>query len=156
MQLDMALDERIARECLAVRVRMLGRVLTALYDDAMRPHGLTIAQLNILVAVSRLTPTSAARVGEVLALEKSTLSRNLERMRRQGWVEQRPAARGRGRDLHVTDAGAALLRRVFPDWKRVQTKARELLGAALADAVHGLASRARDGSAQRRRARQPG
>lgn len=152
----MPVDEQIANECLAVRVRMLGRVLTALYDDAMRPHGLTIAQLNILVAVSRLAPASAGRVGEVLALEKSTLSRNLERMRRQGWIEQRPASRGRGHDLYVTDAGAALLRRVFPDWKRAQAKARELLGGALTDSVHGLASRARDGSVQRRRARQSG
>ena len=149
----MGIDEQIARECLAVRVRTLGRVLTALYDDAMRPHGLTTAQLNILVAVSRRAPASAGRVGEVLALEKSTLSRNLDRMRRQGWIEQRPAARGRGRDLYVTAAGAALLRRVFPDWKRAQARARELLGAALADSVHGLASRARAGSAERRRAR---
>ena len=43
----------IAGQCLAVRVRLLNRTITAIYDDALRPLGLTVGQLNILVVVRR-------------------------------------------------------------------------------------------------------
>ena len=45
---------RVAGECIAVRVRLINRVISALYDEAMRPHGLRVSQGNILVAVARL------------------------------------------------------------------------------------------------------
>ena len=45
--------DRIACDCIAVRVRLINRVITALYDEAMRPHGLRVSQGNILVAVAR-------------------------------------------------------------------------------------------------------
>ena len=45
---------RVARECIAVRVRLINRVITALYDEALRPHGLRVSQANILVAVAHL------------------------------------------------------------------------------------------------------
>jgi len=41
----------MASECLAVRVRRLGRVVTRVYDAALAPHGVTIAQLNLLTAI---------------------------------------------------------------------------------------------------------
>ena len=53
--------ETIAGECLAVRVRMLNRTITAIYDDALRPLGLTTGQLNILVVVTKRGPLSPAK-----------------------------------------------------------------------------------------------
>jgi hypothetical protein len=47
-------SKRIARECIAVRVRLLNRVITSLYDDALRPLGITVSQLNLLVAICRM------------------------------------------------------------------------------------------------------
>ena len=51
--------EIMAGECLAVRVRTLNRAVTALYDESLRPHGLRVGQLNLLVAVARLMPFSS-------------------------------------------------------------------------------------------------
>src|SRR5271157_6409633 len=79
-------DEIIAAECLAVRLRALNRAVTALYDDALRPHGLRVGQLNLLVAVARM---GAARPGDlccVLHMDKSTLSRDVQVMCRNGWL----------------------------------------------------------------------
>ena len=99
--------ETIAGECLAVRVRMLNRTITAIYDDALRPLGLTTGQLNILVVVTNRGPLSPGDVARRLKMEKSTVSRNVERMCANGWLtvtasdsgrkQQRPALPNRGR-----------------------------------------------------------
>src|SRR5947209_6217265 len=79
--------EIIAGECLAVRVRTLNRAVTALYDEALRPHGLRVGQLNLLVAVARMRPARPGDFCQFLRVDKSTLSRDVEIMRRNGWLE---------------------------------------------------------------------
>src|SRR6187397_2708577 len=64
-----ALD--IATGCLASRVRYLDRQLARIYDGALRSHGVTGAQLGMLVAVALAGPTTASWVGQRLELEKS-------------------------------------------------------------------------------------
>ncbi|MFQ5502514.1 MAG: MarR family winged helix-turn-helix transcriptional regulator, partial [Phycisphaerae bacterium] len=71
--------DTIASECLAVRIRLLNRTITNIFDDALRPLGLKVSQLNVLVVVAKRGPVSPTEVGRVLHLEKSTLSRNTER-----------------------------------------------------------------------------
>src|ERR1700733_10159282 len=46
--------DTISRTCIAVRVRLLNRVVTNFYDDALRPLGLKVSQLNILIVTARL------------------------------------------------------------------------------------------------------
>ena len=48
----------IAGECLAVRVRLLNRTITGIYDGALRPLSMTVGQLNILFTVAKLGPIS--------------------------------------------------------------------------------------------------
>ena len=71
-----AADE-IVQGCLAVRVRLIGRAVTAIFDRAIDSHGLTIAQLNVLAALGVAGPCAPATLGDVLQLERSTVSRNL-------------------------------------------------------------------------------
>jgi DNA-binding MarR family transcriptional regulator len=120
--------EVIARECIAVRVRALNRAVTALYDDALRPHGLRVGQLNLLVAIAYIGTARAADLCRVLRMEKSTLSRDVELMRRRGWLEVDDSSVGRARPLRVTAAGARLLGAVRPAWSSAQQKARTLVG----------------------------
>lgn len=115
-----ALD--IATACLASRVRYLDRLLSRIYDGALRGHGVTGAQLGMLVAVALAGPTTPAWVGRRLELEKSTVSRNLARLRAAGLV----SAEG---GLRVTPRGAALVRAAHPAWRRAQRQARAALGA---------------------------
>src|SRR3974377_1018863 len=82
--------DTIARTCIAVRLRLLNRVVTNFYDDALRPLGLKVSQLNILIVTAKLGLSRPAQVCEILQLDTSTLSRNVERMRAHGWLEVRP------------------------------------------------------------------
>jgi DNA-binding MarR family transcriptional regulator len=124
---DRAAD-RIAGECLAGRVRMLNRTITAIYDDALRPLGLTSGQLNILVFIARRGPVAPGEVARRLNMEKSTVSRNIKRMRENGWLIVRTADEGRGQNLVLARQGKALLERSLPAWDEAQGRAREVLG----------------------------
>src|SRR3954465_15315447 len=87
--------DKMAGECIAVRLRMLNRVITNIYDDVLRPLNLKVSQMNILVAAAKLETARPAEVCEHLQLDVSTLSRNVERMKARGWLEIVPDADGR-------------------------------------------------------------
>jgi DNA-binding MarR family transcriptional regulator len=78
--------ESIASACIAVRLRLLNRVVTNIFDDALRPLGLKASQLNILVAAVKLGVARPARMCELLKLDPSTLSRAVDRMISNGWL----------------------------------------------------------------------
>src|SRR3954468_21835287 len=102
-----AAAESIAGWGLAVRVRGLDRAVSALYDEALRPHGLRVGQLNLLVAIARM---GAARPGDLcrlLRMDKSTLSRDVEVMRRNGWLEVDDSPDARARPLRLSAQGHA-------------------------------------------------
>ncbi len=120
--------DTIARECIAVRIRLLNRVVTKIYDDALRRLGLKASQVNILVAAWKLGLASPLRVCDVLHLDPSTLSRNVERMRARGWLEVVPGDDARAQPFRLTDKGRKLLDRAVPHWRRAQEQVEELLG----------------------------
>ena len=132
----------IAAECLAVRVRVLSRAVTSLYDEALRPHGLKVTQMNLLVALTLLGESRPSRLCDLLHLEPSTFSRNIERMCRQGWVATAPDSDARAHLVSVTEAGRVLLERAKPAWDAAQAQAVALLGeegaCALLEAGNGL------------------
>jgi DNA-binding MarR family transcriptional regulator len=120
--------DAIARNCIAVRLRLLNRVVTNLYDDALRPLGLKVSQLNILVVVAKLGLARPADVCGLLQLDTSTLSRNVERMRAKGWLEVVAGDDARTQPFRLTVKGKVLLERAVPAWEQAQRKAGELLG----------------------------
>lgn len=123
-----ALAKEIARDCLAVRLRLVNRVVSSIYDEALRPLGLKVSQLNILVAVAHMRTARPAKVCRVLALDASTLSRNVDRMRLRGWLEVLAGEDARSRELRVTAKGRGILARALPPWREAQREAAERLG----------------------------
>jgi DNA-binding MarR family transcriptional regulator len=120
--------DAMARDCIAKRLRLLNRVITSLYDDALRPLNLKVSQLNILIAAARLGVARPAQVCEILQLDTSTLSRNVERMRAHGWLEVVEDEDGRAQPFRVTPEGKRLIEKAFAGWDAAQRRAAELLG----------------------------
>lgn len=125
----------IGRDCLAVRVRLLSRAVTRIYDAALRPHGLTIAQLNLLATIAIRQPVPAGQVARLLSMEISTLSRNARLLQDDGLIHVEPAEQGNGRMLALTDAGGAKLAELRPAWRDAQRLAHDLIGADLATSI---------------------
>jgi DNA-binding MarR family transcriptional regulator len=120
--------DTIARTCIAGRLRLLNRVITNLYDDALRPLGLKVSQLNILIVTAKLGLARPAQVCEILQLDASTLSRNVERMRAHGWLEAVPDEDARAQPFRLTPQGQRLIDKAVPAWEEAQRQATELLG----------------------------
>src|SRR5437870_9975987 len=100
-----AMMDKVASECVAVRLRMLNRVITNIYDDALRPLDLKVSQMNILVAAAKLGTARPLEVCEYLHLDVSTLSRNVERMKARGWLEVVAEVDGRSQPFRLTAQG---------------------------------------------------
>jgi DNA-binding MarR family transcriptional regulator len=109
------------------------------YDDALRPFGLTVSQMALLAVAADRGVIRQAEVGIQLQLDNSTLSRNLERMRANGWLEEVVEADARVHTHRLTESGKALLERVMPAWRVAQQQANELLGESGVDALHRFA-----------------
>jgi DNA-binding MarR family transcriptional regulator len=120
--------DSIAKTCIAVRLRLLNRVVSNIYDDALRPLGLKVSQLNILIVAAKLDLARPAQVCDILHLDTSTLSRNVERMKAHGWLEVVPEEDARAQPFRLTPQGKRLIEKAVPAWEEAQRQATELLG----------------------------
>jgi len=128
--------ETIAGECLAVRVRLLNRTVTNIYDDALRPLGVKVSQLNVLIVVALGGPISPGEVARQLNIEKSTLSRNVDRMRAHGWLTVSSGDTARQQILEIGAAGRKLIEEALPLWKKAQAQTEAMLGKPGAGSIH--------------------
>lgn len=135
----------IADECIAVRLRILNRAVTKIYDDALRQLGLRVSQMNILVAAGKMDPARPADICRLLHLEVSTLSRNVERMKSRGWLKVIPDEDGRAQPFELTDEGRKLLEKALPEWKKAQQKAEAVLGGGIVDEMGSAIGRLKTG-----------
>jgi DNA-binding MarR family transcriptional regulator len=132
--------DEIVRDCLAVRVRLIGRTVTGLYDRAVQGHGLSIAQVNLLAALGKVGPCAPTKLGDALQLERSTVSRNLNLLLKRGWIEAVSSDAKGVREVELTPAGRHKVDSVLPDWRQAQQQAAQLLGPAGVKAVRKMAN----------------
>ena len=137
--LDRTVDT-IASECLAVRIRLLNRTVSNIYDDALRPLGVKVSQLNVLMVVAKLGPVSPGDVARRLNMEKSTVSRNVDRMRTRGWLKVSDGDSGRKQILELGSAGRKLIEKSVPLWKKAQAQTEAVLGQQGARSIHRAAN----------------
>ena len=114
--------------CIATRVRQLSRIVTRVYDDAMRAHKITASQFTLLNQLAQTDGITAAEIGLELDIEKSTLSRNLKRLLALGHIVMDPPAGRRGRGLHLTPRGQSVIRDAYPVWQAAQRRATDVMG----------------------------
>jgi len=109
---------------------MAARKMSALYDAALAPAGVNVAQFSMLRHIARGQPVSLTELGRALELDRSTMGRNIRVVERLGLVET-----GRGEDdrrefvVRLSEQGAAVLREAEPLWAACQTEIAERVGS---------------------------
>ena len=137
---DASVVGEITRNCLLTRTRRISRVMTNIYDQALRPHGVNAPQFSLLVLIAKLGGASRAEIGRANYQERSTLTRNLALLLTEGWVEEMVSeGGGRSRPIVVSQAGRKLLASAAPAWRSAQAKAKQLLGEEGLAAIAGVA-----------------
>ena len=115
--------------CACHKVRMAARAVTRAYDDALRPTGLRASQLALLVAIDNNDGAiSITAVAKVMGMDRSTLTRNLRPLEKEGLVAIGLEGWRRSRSLQITKKGQSRLREALPLWQRAQDSLRRNLG----------------------------
>ncbi|MBB4577177.1 MarR family transcriptional regulator [Rhizobium sp. MC63] len=104
--------------CLCLHAQRAARALARLFDDALRPAGLTNGQFSLMMSLNRPEPPPMGPVATLLAMDQTTLTAALKPLQRKGWVSviENPKDR-RGRLLVLTGEGKTVLARALPIWK---------------------------------------
>ena len=136
--------KQVGRECIAFRVRMLNRMITAIYDEALASVGLKASQFNLLVATVNREETRPAELAKYLEMDESTLSRNVERMCAKGWLRLEPEEDRRSHLIKVTEKGLGLIRKGYPAWQKAQEEVHRRLGSENVAALKSVLRKLRD------------
>ena len=121
--------------CACASLRRATRAVTQLYDRELRGTGQRVTQFTLLEVLSRRDRITQGRLGALLALDSTTLSRTLRPLEAKGWIGARRGKDRRERQWQLTPAGRRQLERARPFWERAQKRLRERLGAAAFSAL---------------------
>jgi DNA-binding MarR family transcriptional regulator len=121
--------EEVAVGCAVRATRATSRALTRRYDEALRPSGLRATQFPLLVAVALHGSATVGQLAETMAMDRTTLTRELRPLEARRLVVRRPGEDRRTRRLEITDDGRQAIARTLPLWREVQAAVMEELGA---------------------------
>ena len=125
-----SIDPYEAGDCVSYRLRRAARTAAKLFDRALKPVGLRNTQFTLLASLTFNGEISIGALSDELAIDATTLNRNLEVLIRRGLVENIEAEDGRVRNLRLTVPGKAKFAEAMPLWRQAQHQALGALGAA--------------------------
>lgn len=116
------------QNCTCFNLRKTTRAVTQLFDEALRPCGLYATQFTLLAAIASKESVAITELSNALVMDRTTLTRNLNPLQKNGWVEVTPGVDKRTRMLSLTRSGKKTLSQAMSHWKRVQTQVVKTLG----------------------------
>jgi|HubBroStandDraft_3_1064219.scaffolds.fasta_scaffold33804_2 DNA-binding MarR family transcriptional regulator len=115
--------------CTCSNLRRAARVVTRLYNRALQSEGIEITQFTLLMALDQVGEISQGELGEILALDSTSLTRMLKLLKDHGWVQAKEGEDRRMRIFRLTKAGREKFQQSLRHWKRAQEQLRTALGA---------------------------
>jgi len=124
--------------CSSFKLRQLSRRVSQHFDHVVGTAGLKTTQYSLLTHVMRLEPARPMDLAAEMEMDASTLTRNLQPLVKQGWLEIGPGDDGRSRLVTLTDAGREKRAEAQREWKRAQVTFNEQMGEARVARLHEL------------------
>lgn len=122
-------DFRCCLKCTGFNLRKASRAVSQVYDEMLRPAGIRGTQYSLLVAVHMRGPVTVTQLAENAVMDRTTLTRNLEVLEKQGLVQVSAGEDRRTRQVVITEEGRAMLLKAYPLWEKAQARIRENMGA---------------------------
>lgn len=119
----------VRQTCLGTKLRQASRAVTQLYDDAIADSGLRSTQFSLLIALAQAPFVPLSKIAQALVMDRTTLTRNLMPLVREGWVEEGRPDDKRIRAYALTAAGRQVLERALPGWRKAQAELKRALSA---------------------------
>lgn len=115
-------------QCNCSFLRSATRALTLAYDEVLRPSGLRMTQFSMLSRASAVGEMSLSELADLMAMDRTTLGRNLQPLEREGFVQINVGEDRRERLVSVTPAGRKVLARALPLWEDVHHRFEQKVG----------------------------
>jgi DNA-binding MarR family transcriptional regulator len=131
-------------QCICVNLRRAARAMTALYDDALAAAGIKITQFSLLRSVERNEPASVSVLSEDLDLDRTTLTRNLDPLQRDGMITVAAGIDRRVTEVRLTAKGRKAIARALPLWEEAQTSIGRRFAAGRLAQLREIAAEATD------------
>jgi DNA-binding MarR family transcriptional regulator len=116
--------------CACATLRRAARAVSQVYGRKMRECGLEITQFTLLQVLHSGGELTQGGLGEILAMDSTTLSRTLRLLEKRDLIAVRPGRDRRERLWRITRAGERTLDRAQSSWQEAQTLLRQALGEA--------------------------
>jgi len=136
-----------ASRCACFHLRRATRAVTQLYDEALRPAGIRATQLALLTVLRDRSPVNIVELSEILGVDRTTLTRNLGPLERDGLLVIETGADRRTREVSITGDGGARLAIALPLWREAQDTLCQRLGDRFSEVLDTL-DRVADAAAQ--------
>ena len=114
--------------CLCFNLRKAARAVTQLYDAALEPAGLRATQFSLLAVLAGRDAVTITDLARAMVMDRTTLTRNLRPIEKQGLVAIAPGDDRRTREVRLTQRGRTALTRATPRWRHAQTRMLDALG----------------------------
>lgn len=118
----------VAGTCVAGNLRRVSRAVAKVYDAALKPSGLRGTQFNLMTAIIIMGPVAISKLAEVLVMDRTTLTRNLGPIQKQGLVDISPGDDQRTRIVEMTLEGKQIYQQALPLWDKAQNEMAGKLG----------------------------
>jgi DNA-binding MarR family transcriptional regulator len=126
--LTMEKCKEIGQTCACYKVRKAARAVTKIYEEVLRPIGLRATQFSLLMATRVMGPVTVVKLAQVMVMDRTTLTRNLQILETRGLITIKPGEDRREREVNLTAEGMEVLAKAVPLWEEAQERVREGLG----------------------------
>ena len=120
--------KEMLESCMCLQFRMTNRLLTQLYDEALRLSGVRVTQLPILVALALDGPASVNQLAKRLLMDRTTLGQNVKPLEARRIIAISTGADRRTREIKLTSTGFEMVKEAIPLWEKAQERVVEGLG----------------------------
>ena len=119
--------------CLCASMRQSSRNISKIYNKHLKASGekINANQVSILVTISQIDHGSISQISSLLKMERTTLTRNLNVLKKAGWVKSNTGSDERFTYINLTAKGNKVLSKVFPHWSKAQEQVKKILGGEL-------------------------
>lgn len=128
LPIDEAILHKVGANCTCFSLRKAARVVTQLFDKMMIPSGLLVTQFTILGVVAGMKESTMNQLAQYLVMDRTTLTRNLKPLEREGLIQINPGLDKRTRLISLTQKGARALENALPFWEQAQASIMLQLG----------------------------
>jgi DNA-binding MarR family transcriptional regulator len=129
------IDTTAVLRCACANIRQTNRVITQFYDEILAPSGIYITQFALLATLAEVAPIPINRLAEIMVIDRTTLTRNLDLLNKQHLVRSEEGEDRRVRLVLLTPEGEQALKLAWPLWQEAQTCIERAFGRERLDTL---------------------